>query len=425
MAVPTSCDTVKRINPMPLEDPPFEPQCWESIDNAITRNAAGQVAFRRRLHRCPEPSGEEVETTRLVAEKLREAGLAPRLLRDGLGLVVDATLGNPTASTPRIAIRADMDALRIQDDKTVDYRSSVSGVMHACGHDGHTAIVLGAALAVAGAAGDWPTGTGVTLRFLFQPAEETSDGARWLIEQDVLDGVDAILGVHMEPSYPAGHVGIRYGVLTAACDEMHIVVAGHGGHAARPHQTRDPILASAQLICALYGILPRRLDARSPAVLTVARVQAGSIPNAIPERAEITGTLRTIELETREALLERVADVAQGVATMTGTKITPEFRYAIPSVVNDGRLAQAFETASADVLGTDAIVQIAQPSMGGEDFAFYLQHVPGAMLRLGCTPAGATPVFLHSPRFDIDERSLAIGSRILLRAAAVAARRSV
>ena len=402
---------------MPDSLPHLDPIAWNEIDKHIADNADEQIAFRRQLHRHPEPSGHELETTRLVAEKLRGAGLEPRLLRDGLGVVVDVALGRPEADSPRIAIRADMDALRIQDEKTTDYRSSVPEVMHACGHDGHTATVLGAALAVASSPGDWPGDRSVKLRFLFQPAEETSDGARWLIEQDVLDGVAAILGIHMEPAFPVGHVGVRYGVLTAACDEMHISIAGHGGHAARPHQTRDPVLAAAELICALYGVLPRRIDVRSPAVMTVAQVHAGRIPNAVPERAEISGTLRTIDQETRETLIERVGDVCAGIATMTGTTITPDFRYAIPSVVNDPRLARALESASADVLGSDRIVHIPQPSMGGEDFAFYLQHVPGAMLRLGCTPPGATPQVLHSPRFDFDERSLAIGSRILLRAA--------
>ena len=392
---------------------------WIPVDGQIAEHAESHIAFRRFLHRHPEPSGAEFETTRLIAEKLREAGLQPRILRDGLGVIADLDLGQPAPDAPRIALRGDMDALRIQDEKTTDYRSTIPEVMHACGHDGHTTIILGAAQAAAQHL-DWPAGFGVKLRFIFQPAEESSLGALSLIEQDVLDGIDAILGIHLEPAFPVGQVGVRYGVLTAACDEIQITILGHGGHGARPHQTRDPILASAELISALYGIIPRRIDSRSPAVLSIAQMQAGRAPNAIPERATLSGTIRTIEQHTRDILLARINDVCAGIATMTGTTVTPDFRHAIPSVINDPHLTQALETASIDVLGADRVVQIPHPSMGGEDFAFYLQHVPGAMLRLGCTPPGVPPQMLHSSRFDFDERCLAIGSRILLRAAVAA-----
>lgn len=393
---------------------------WSLIDDTVARLATDQIACRRHLHRHPEGSGNEVETTAFLAEKLKTAGLEPQLLRDGLGLTVDLTLGDPPPDAGRIALRADIDALPIKDEKTVEYRSSVPGLMHACGHDGHAAIVLGAALAAAAVRDVWRESGGppLPLRFLFQPAEEDSRGAKWLIEQGVLDGVAAIFALHLEPNLPAGHAGVRYGVLTASCDEVFMAIGGHGGHAARPHQTRDPILAAAHLITGLYGVLPRRIDARSPAVLSVARLNAGQTHNAIPERAEISGTLRTIDPQTRETLLERIVDVCSGVATMTGTTITPEFRHAIPGVVNDPHLTAAMENACIKVVGADYVSRIEHPSLGGEDFAFYLQHVPGAMLRLGCASPGVAPQYLHSSRFDIDERCLALGSRILLRTAA-------
>lgn len=393
---------------------------WNFIDDAIARLAEEQIRFRRQMHRNPESSGQEFETTKVIVETLRSAGLEPRLLRDGLGAIVDVDLGRPEATAKRVAIRADLDALPIQDEKTADYRSCVPGIMHACGHDGHAAIVLGAALACAAARNQWKEteAAPLKLRFLFQPAEEDARGAQWLIEQGALDGVSAALGVHLEPIYPVGHAGVRYGVLTASCDEVHIAIAGHGGHAARPHQTRDPILAAAQLVSGLYAILPRRIDARSPAVLSIAHIHAGITHNAIPERAQLSGTLRTIDPETREIMLERVVEVCSGIATMTGTTITPEFQHALPSVVNDARMAFALEEASKEVLGSEHVSRIEQPSLGGEDFSFYLKHVPGAMLRLGCTPPGASPQFLHTSRFDIDERALPLGSRILLRAAA-------
>ncbi|MGC1274476.1 MAG: amidohydrolase, partial [Planctomycetaceae bacterium] len=370
---------------------------WSLIDDAVARLAAEQVAVRRHLHRHPEASGNEVETTAFIAGKLEAAGLEPRLLRDGLGVTADLTLGEPSNDAARIALRADIDALPIHDEKAVEYRSCAPGVMHACGHDGHAAIVLGAAFAAAAVRESWTKhgGPGLKLRFVFQPAEEDSRGAKWMIEQNVLDGVAAIFALHMEPNLPAGHAGIRYGVLTASCDEVHVAVTGHGGHAARPHQTRDPVLAAALLVTSLYSVLPRRIDVRSPAVLTIAKILAGRTHNAIPERAEVNGTLRTIDPDSRETLLERFVDVCSGVATMSGTTITPEFRHAIPSVVNDRRLTAALEEASVAVLGPDYVSQIEQPSLGGEDFAFYLQHVPGAMLRLGCASPGVAPQFLH------------------------------
>jgi len=392
------------------------------LDDAVSRLATEQTAIRRHLHRHPERSGEETETSAYLAGKLREAGLQPRILRDGLGVVAEIDLGDPASDATFIALRGDIDALPIRDEKTVEYRSCVPGVMHACGHDGHAAVVASAAFAAAAVSSEWKKAGGpdVRLRFLFQPAEEDSRGAQWLIDQGMLEGVSAIFAVHMEPHFPLGHVGVRYGVLTAACDELRITVAGHGGHAARPHQTRDPILAAAELISSLYTILPRRIDARSPAVLTIAQVTAGHTHNAIPERAEIRGTLRTIDPDVRQMMLDRIVDVCAGVSTMTGTTVAPEFRHAIPSVVNDSRLAAVLEQASTAVLGPDQVTRIEQASLGGEDFAYYTQHLPGAMLRLGCTPPGATPHFLHSARFDIDERCMPLGTRILLRAALLA-----
>ena len=396
---------------------------WSLVDEAVSRFADEQVALRRHLHCHPELSGQEVETTRFVAEKLRAAGLEPQILADGLGLWADVTLGTPTAQPPRIALRADLDALPIQDEKSVAYRSTVPGSMHACGHDGHTAVVVGAARAATAVQAAWRESQAppLALRFLFQPAEETAAGARSLVEQGVLDGVAAALAVHMEPAFPAGHVGVRYGVLTAACDEVRITITGHAGHAARPHLTRDPVLAAAGLVTALYSVLPRRVDARKPAVFSIAKITAGRTHNAIPDRADLSGTLRTIDPDVRAAMLEHIAEVCAGVATMTGTTIVPAFHRALPSVVNDSRAAAALQTAATEVLGAEQVTLIDLPSMGGEDFAYYLRQVPGAMLRLGCTPPGATPQHLHGSRFDIDERALSLGSRVLLRAAAVLA----
>jgi amidohydrolase len=405
---------------------------WETrLDRQIGEMEARLIEVRRYLHAHPEPSREEWETSKFLAEQLTAAGLDARLCRDGLGVIADATLGQPAEDAPLIAIRADIDALRIQDTKTTPYASTRPGLSHACGHDAHATMVLGAALCAASCRLDEPAATdngnppqagrcrGVRLRFLFQPAEETSDGARWLVEQGAVDGCAAILGIHVDPERPVGTVGVRYGTLTANCDEVEIVVEGKGGHSARPHHTLDPIAAAASLISSLYQFLPRSVDARSPAVFTVGRIAGGTLPNVIPERVEIRGSLRTLDARAREILKDRIEAIVHGVKESSGTSIQLKFLTPIDAVHNDPAVTEALEQAALRVLGTEGVQPITEPSMGGEDFSGYLTRVPGALLRLGCAPPGFTAPFLHAPDFDIDERALALGTRILLRAALV------
>jgi amidohydrolase len=396
---------------------------WEDvIDARIAELQPRLIEMRRQIHAHPEPSGEERETTRLVAAVLSDAGFSPRILRDGLGAIADLDVGTPRSRTRRIAIRADLDALRMHDEKRdCPYRSTVEGVCHACGHDVHTATVLGAAssavaLAEALAAG-LDSNEGARLRFIFQPAEETSFGARWVIEQGGLEGVDGILSLHCDPQRAAGTVGIRYGVLTAFCDEVAIRIAGHGGHAARPHHTIDPIACAGHVIGALYEFLPRAVDARSPSVFTIGKIEGGYTPNVIPERVDLHGTMRTTDAGSRERLRRRIREICAGAAHASQAKIDVEFSNPLGAVNNVPEFAAALEGASRHVLGRENVDRIDLPSMGGEDFAFYLDEVPGALLRLGCAVPGTDAAFLHSPLFDVDERIIAHGARILLRAA--------
>ncbi len=371
------------------------------------------VQARRHLHAHPEVSGKETETTRYVEEQLRSDGFHVHTGPTGRGVIAESA-GN--GSRPKVAMRADLDALPIQDAKEVDYRSNVRGVMHACGHDAHTATVLGASLALASAGESgilpWP----VFWRAIFQPAEETNQGALEMIEAGALDGVSAMLALHVDPSRPAGTIGHRSGVLTAHCDEMHVLVRGSGGHAARPYESRDPIAAAAQLINALYVTVPRSLDPQHTVVLTVGSIAAGKRYNAIPDRAVLKGTVRSLDDGARRQTLDRVSEIARGVAQSSGTDIEVTFRSGPPSVLNDPGLTDMLRECAVDLLGADRVQYIAQPSMGGDDFAHYLQHVPGSLFRLGCSaPASAGPG-LHSPDFDIDERALGIGAKILARA---------
>ncbi len=371
------------------------------------------VETRRHLHTHPEVSGEETETTRYLEEQLASDGFNLRTGPTGRGVIAESA-GN--GSGPGIAMRADLDALPIQDAKTVAYRSSVRGVMHACGHDAHAAAVLGAALALdaAGKSGmlPWP----VSWRAIFQPAEETNQGALEMIEAGALEGVGAMLALHVDPSRPAGTIGHRSGVLTAHCDEMHVLIRGSGGHAARPFESRDPIAAAAQLINALYVAVPRSLDPRHTVVLTVGSITAGKRYNAIPDRAVLKGTVRSLDEGARRRAVERVREVAEGVARVSGTEIEITFRSGPPSVMNDPGLTDLVRQCAVDLLGVDRVQYIGEPSMGGDDFAHYLKRVPGSLFRLGCSVPGATSTGLHTPDFDVDERALGIGAKILARA---------
>jgi amidohydrolase len=383
------------------------------IDEWLLAHRSVLVGIRRHLHMHPESSGEERETSLYLAERLAEVGVESRVLRDGLGVVADASIGTPGPDAVRVALRADIDALEIADGKTVEYRSCHEGLMHGCGHDVHSTVVLGVAMAVA-EHGDCE-GPGVHLRYLFQPAEEICLGAKWLVEQGVLEGVDAILGLHVDPERPAGEVGVRSGALTAHCNEVIIHVRGQGGHAARPHQSRDPIAATVELAAALYALLPRGVDSRHASVFSIGRIHGGTVTNVIPDEVEILGSLRTVAPGDDKVLKERILEISAGVASMTGTQIDVVFRRSLEAVRNDPDITGTIERAARMVLGDAAVKRIELPSLGGEDFSVYQQQVPGSMFRLGTrTPDGN---LLHTPEFDIDEDSLVPGARILIRAA--------
>jgi amidohydrolase len=403
---------------------------WEvQFDEQIDKLQETMISVRRHLHAYPEPSGEEIETSKFIKQQLEQIGLTAGLCRSDtgnpVGVVADLTVGNPAPNFPLIAIRADMDALRIPDEKDVDYQSRNPGTAHACGHDAHSAILLGAAKAAV-EVNELPTvseqDSGLRLRFLFQPAEEQSTGARWLVNQGALDGVDAILGLHVDPERLVGEVGIRYGTLTASCDEVEIVIDGHGGHAARPHHSIDPIAASAHLITSLYEILPRSVDSRNPAIFSVGKISGGYTHNVIPERVEILGTLRTISRTDRESLKEHIVRICKGTEEIIGVTISVRFLVPLEAVNNSSQITEAFEKASRSVVGADNIQWIDRPSMGGEDFSVYLEQVPGALLRLGCASPGEKAPFLHSPVFDLDENCLAIGAKIFMRTSLLLAR---
>ena len=385
---------------------------WERVDGLAER----QIAARRRLHQFPEPSGEEWGTTAFVADTLTGAGLSPRTFSDVPGAICDVDLGPVPAGARRVAIRGDMDALRVCEEADVPFASDRPGLMHACGHDAHTAVALFAALAAHGAAAEWD-GPPVGLRFLFQPAEENGRGAHWLCKRGAMEGVSHAVAAHVDPHFPAGEVGVKDGPLTAFCDTLEIHVRGRGGHAARPHESRDPLAAACSLVNTLYSLVPRRYDAQQAAVLTFGMLTAGAAPNVIPDSADLRGTLRTFDPAVRDVILRTVTEACAGVGAARAVSIEPRFTGALAGVVNDPACTAALAAAAAELLGKESVTTLTRPSLGGEDFSGYLTRVPGAMFRLGCAPADGPDYPLHNPKFTIDERCLAIGSKVLLGAA--------
>jgi len=384
------------------------------LDERIDRHFAEFVAIRRHLHAHPEPSGEEHQTSLYLYQLLSDQGFDVRMGPEGRGLVVDRG-GHRDES--RLALRADVDGLRIQDRKTVPYRSQREGVMHACGHDAHTSILVGVLLVLneMAAANELPCT--VPLRGIFQPSEETGSGAREMVGAGAIEGIEAILSTHMDPTRLVGRVGVRSGVLTANCEAMKFIVRGRGGHAARPHESLDPIAAAAQLISTLYLFVPRATDSQEAVVVTIGQINGGDNRNVIPETVELQGTLRTLDPGVRQRTIEHIRQLAHGIEEVSATEIDLDFDVGTPSVKNDPVLTDLVRRSAVDVLGEENIDEIPRPSMGSEDFSTYLEHIPGAMFRLGSAKTVESNNGLHTPLFDIDEEAIRLGVRILARAA--------
>ncbi len=383
---------------------------WRTkIDAAVDESMDRMIALRRHLHAHPEPSGEELQTSLHLYRLLDELGLSVRMGPEGCGIVVESR--NPSAGR-RIAMRADIDALRIQDQKQTPYRSSVPEVMHACGHDAHTATMFGALLALDRLECDhalpWP----VTWRGIFQPAEETGSGAKAMIAAGALEGVDTIIAAHVDPTRPAGTIGLKSGPLTASCDDMRITVRGRGGHAARPHESNDPIAAAAELISTLYQFVPRATDSQDAVVVSFGQIHGGQNSNVIPEEVLLEGTVRTLNSAVRERTVQHIRTLAEGIEKVTGAKLDVNFHHGSPSVQNDDQTTCLVSKVASDLLGEENVQWMARPSMGSEDFAYYLERIPGTMFRLGATNGNGPWPGLHTPTFDIDERCLAVGAKI-------------
>jgi len=385
---------------------PVWPDPW------VTAHASEVVGLRRRIHSKPELGFCELETTATVRAELVAAGLAPTVLPGGTGLVCDIGSGPRT-----VALRADIDALPVHDAKDVPYRSTVAGVCHACGHDAHTAILVGTARALA-AAGELPG----RVRVVFQPAEESlPGGALAAIDGGALKDVQQIFALHCDPRLETGLLGLRAGPITAACDRVEVRLTGPGGHTARPHVTVDVVDALGRVITEVPGLLSRRADPRHAMSLVWGAVGAGAAANTIPREGTLRGTVRILSADAWQRAEDLVRGLIADVVRPTGAEVEVGYVQGVPPVVNDPGAVAVLRAAARTAVGPEAVAP-AEQSLGGEDFAWYLQHVPGALGRLGVRrpDAPGPPHDLHQPDFDIDEDALGVGVRLLARTAVAA-----
>jgi amidohydrolase len=377
-----------------------------AVDDWVTANHPQLVATRRHLHAHPEIGYAEFETTSFLEERLRHHGLTPRRLPTGTGLVVDVGSGGPV-----VVLRADIDALALADLKDVPYASTREGLAHACGHDVHTTVVLGVAMALASM-----DGLPGTVRCVFQPAEETvPGGATEVVASGVLDGASRAFALHCDPSIPAGKVGLRTGAITAACDRMDVTLLGPGGHTARPQLTVDLVDALGRLITDLPGLLSRQVDPRAGMSLVWGAVQAGVAANAIPQRGQLRGTVRVLDREAWRDAEGLMRSLVERVAATTGAEVDVDYIRGVPPVVNDPRAVALLRAAALETVGHDQVV-LSPQSMGGEDFGWFADVMPIALARLG-THGGGAPLDLHRGTFDVDERAIGVGVRLLARTA--------
>ncbi|TCM46634.1 amidohydrolase [Kribbella sp. VKM Ac-2568] len=364
------------------------------------------VAVRRDLHAHPELGWHEVRTTEVLRQRLTAAGLSPQVLPTGTGLICDIGSGDTC-----VALRADIDALPVPDAVDAPWRSGIEGVAHACGHDVHTAALLGAGLVLAGMAADGLLDRRV--RLIFQPAEEVMPGgALGVIAAGGLEGVHRIYGLHCDPRLEVGQIGLRVGALTAAADRILVRLNGPGGHTSRPHLTADLVYALATLVTELPAALTRRVDPRAGMSLVWGRITSGSAANAIPARGEVEGTLRCLDVNAWRLAAELIPTLAEQLVSPYGVEVDTEVTHGVPPVMNDAAAIEVFKTAVERTMGTGAVAATDQ-SLGGEDFAWYLEHVPGAMARLGVRPAGVeTAADLHTPGFNPSEDAIALGTTL-------------
>lgn len=380
----------------------------EEVNRLSDKIAAEVIALRREFHQYPELGFLEVETGKKVAEYLKKLGLKVQTEVAKTGVVGILEGGRPG---PVLAFRADMDALPITEKTGLQYASKSPGKMHACGHDNHMAILLGTAHLLS----LLKTELRGTIKFIFQPAEEGPGGALPMIEAGVLKDpdVEAIFGLHVWPICQPGQIGLGYGAIMAAPDKFELKIIGQGGHGSAPQETVDAITVAAQVVNGLQHITSRQISPTQPVVVTIGTINGGYRHNVIADQVKMTGTVRTLSPEVRAMIPERMEEIIGGITAAFGAEYELEYLKQYPAVVNHQKMAEYVERVGSQLLGDDGVQIISDPVMGGEDFAYYLQRVPGAFFFLGSNSGVETNYPLHHPQFNIDERALIYGVKML------------
>ena len=367
------------------------------------------IEWRRYIHMYPELSGREFNTAEFVAERLREFGV-DEVIENFAGSTAVVGLIRGKKEGPTVALRADMDALPTEEKTGKPYASKIKGVMHSCGHDAHTAMLLGAAKLLC----QMRDRIHGSVKLIFQPCEERHDckGAKWLVENGILENpkVSAIFALHVFPELPSGVVGTKPGPFLASSDVFRVKIKGKSTHPSRPHQGIDPVVISAQAVNTLHHIVSRYVDPLEPAVLTIGKIEGGFAENVIPDEVRFEGTIRTLNHEVRKRIPKLMEKALWGITTAYGGAYEFEFEEGTPPLINDEKTTLFAIGKMRELLGEDRVVLLERPTMGGEDFSVYLQHVPGTFIRLGIRNEEKGIVYpLHNSRFDVDEDALPVG----------------
>ena len=365
--------------------------------------------IRRAIHRHPEPGFKEYKTAQLITSRLSGLGIDYKKGIAETGVVACLEKGGPRADKPVgcVALRADMDALPLTEETGLPFASQVPGMMHACGHDGHVAMLLGAASILK------KIHFNGKLKFIFQPAEEGTGGASRMIEEGVLDDVDLIFGGHIDRHYPTGTISVQPGLICAYTDTFRIDIVGRGGHAARPHEAVDSVVVASHLVISIQTLVSRELNPLYPSVITVGRISGGSAPNIIAERATLRGTIRTTHPDIRAKVLESIKRMVHATGELFNADISISFEDVYPPVINDQRAAGIARRAAEKIVGGEKVLTQSYPSLGGEDFSFYLEKIPGCFVRFGACRKGWEHIPAHSSRFDFDEEAMITGAAFL------------
>lgn len=379
-----------------------------------TQQIAWMRDIRRHLHRHPELAFAEFATARFIVEQLGELGIPCREQVNRTGLV--ASLGSRKKGAACVALRADMDALPITEQTGLPFASETPGVMHACGHDGHVAMLLGAAALLKAKETALPG----RVVLLFQPAEEGDGGAQGMIAEGALDGVGAIFAGHIDRNYGLNEIVVQPGLISAFTDEFSIEIRSPGGHAAKPHETSDSILAAGQLITSIQGIVAREVHPCLPAVITIGKIHGGDAANVIAARVVLEGTIRTTSQETRAVCIASLQRMTKAMEQLHRVETSFTLVEGYPPVINDPVAARIAAEAAAAIVGQDKVKGQPLPSLGGEDFSFFLQKIPGCLVRFGAKRTDGRDAPAHSPGFDFDEKILPTGALFLARTACAA-----